>query len=91
MRCFLLTAALILLACGGDKSQPSTEESVPAQPIPVEEPSPVAPAAADAGQEAPDTCVSDCIASRQMQATSPEQIEIDCQKRCADKPEAETP
>lgn len=30
-----------------------------------------------------DTCVTDCVASRQMQATSPEQIEADCRARCA--------
>lgn len=84
MRWILLTAALTF-ACGGDKSKPSTEEAVPAQPIPAEEPAAVA-APADAGQTAPDdTCVSECIASRQMQATSPEQIEIDCKKRCGEE------
>jgi hypothetical protein len=86
MRWLLLTVALTF-ACGGDKksSPPPTDESVPAMPISPEEPSPVAQQPADAGAE-PDECVTKCIASRQMQATSVEQIEIDCKKRCSEVP-----
>ena len=89
----MIFAAILTFACGGEQSkQPSsqqeapTKESEPAQPVEESKDS----EAADTGeQEEPGDCVKTCVASRQMQATSVEQIEADCQAQCAaeaDKP-----
>jgi hypothetical protein len=83
MKRILLLAALAS-ACGGEQSRapdpapaPVVETTLPAEPV---------EAATDAGAAAPraDDCVAECVAARQMQATSPEQIQRDCEARCSE-------
>lgn len=83
MRSILLVATLAF-ACGGEQSKPS--EPTPEPVIDNAEPAKPVERESDAGATAPaasDECVKECVASRQMQATSIEQIESDCQARCA--------
>lgn len=77
MRSIVIGVALVL-ACGGEQGK-SEEPQSPTPPT-------LAPvtAQADAAALLPigDTCVANCVSARQMQATSPEQIERDCQALC---------
>jgi len=81
----------LLVACAGDSSNAVEPKSaVPAEqeeaPTAVEAATEVeaAPAEAEPTEAAPaDSCVKDCVAARQMQATSIEQIEADCQAQCS--------
>jgi hypothetical protein len=76
---------LVLAACAGDSSKEVEPKSV----VPAEQEEPATaveaePAAPEPTEAAPtDSCVADCVAARQMQATSIEQIEADCQAKCS--------
>lgn len=79
---------LVLVACAGDSSKDVEPKS--AIPAEQEEPASEVEAAteveAEPAEEEPtaaDSCVTDCVAARQMQATSVEQIEADCQAKCS--------
>ncbi len=86
---------VLAFSCGGEQSVQQAAEPTPTPESPVEATkkteTKVAPeanaepkdGAGTVGTPAPSTCVSECIASRQMQATSIEQIERDCEKSCA--------
>lgn len=77
----------LLLSCGGDQAAQKSPEPM-AQPAPVEPASKIEPepsAIEPSEQPVPEggDCVTECVASRQMQATSIEQITSDCEKSCA--------
>ena len=92
MRYIASTIFFLLIACGSDSKTPEPKHELPAeQPVedsevPVEavpvEATPVENEPASA-EGAGDDCVKECVAARQMQATSIETIELDCAKKCS--------
>ena len=87
MRSILLVATLAL-ACGGEQSKPAETAPAPAPAVEPTLPAEPVEATSDAGATAPlaGDCVVECVASRQMQATSPEQIQQDCEAHCSADP-----
>ncbi|MCP4446427.1 MAG: hypothetical protein GY811_13940 [Myxococcales bacterium] len=88
MKSFLLVATLAF-ACGGEQSKQAEPAPAPAEPV--NEP---AVAVFDAGVTTPTAegavdCVKECVASRQMQAISIDQIERDCQEQCSEQAPSE--
>jgi hypothetical protein len=86
----LSAAGVLLAACNSPPGAPPGPEPPSRAPVP-----PVAPAspgasarsAGDLGDPAPPpsaapSCVEACVARRQMQAVSPEQIEAKCRGEC---------
>ncbi|MBL4634731.1 MAG: hypothetical protein JKY56_12735 [Kofleriaceae bacterium] len=92
---WISTMLILAFSCGGEQSAQQANQPTATPESPVEatkkteaEVAPEADAvpeveAGKPGLSEPSTCVSECIASRQMQATSIEQIERDCEKSCA--------
>ncbi len=80
---------LLCVACGSGSSNavesnsetPKATTDEPTAVEPEETPTTETPTEVE---KAPDACVEDCVASRQMQATSPEQIQLDCEKTCSE-------
>ena len=91
MRFLASTVLFLLVACGSD----SAKTAEPKNELPVEQPveegeaTPVeaTPVEATPVEEADtasnDECIKECVAARQMQATSIETIELDCTKKCS--------
>ena len=84
--------ACVFGACGGESQTSAKQAPTPATgPTPAEPatPEPAKPEpASDAGAASPTAsdCVAECVATRQMQATGPEQIQADCEARCLATP-----
>ncbi len=81
--------ATLALACGGEQNKPA--ETAPAPAVETDLPAEPVEATTDAAAAPSEDCVSKCVASRQMQATSPDQIQRDCEARCASAPPIEAP
>jgi hypothetical protein len=81
-----LAVLLGLAACRAEgPALAAPEATPPAGPAEEEPATPVEeePTGEPPAPEAADHCVAECIESRQMQATSREQIEADCRAECA--------
>jgi hypothetical protein len=76
VRSIAFAALLALAACGGGAT------ATPAEPAASAEPTPVGPEPGAEPVAGEDPCVTECVAERQRQATSIEQIRAACQAEC---------
>lgn len=88
MRYIASTVFFLLIACGSDSKTAEPKHELPAaQPVEDSEALPGEATAVEgepASAEGPgDDCIKECVAARQMQATSIETIELDCAKKCS--------
>lgn len=96
MRYIASTMLFLLVACGSDSKTAEPKHELPTeQPVEEAEATPSEATAVDGEPASPvdgepasdesngDDCVKECVAARQMQATSIETIELDCAKKCS--------
>ena len=88
MRYIASTIFFLLVACGSDSKTAEPKHELPAEQ-PAEDVQ-VAPIEATPVEGEPattegagDDCIKECVAARQMQATSIETIELGCAKKCS--------